>query len=398
MFRNRTYLKPAAAGAVLLAAAGIGIAVNRTPASAEAAAAPRPVPPGYFRPTPDQWSGLEFTPVASVSFAPAVASDGAIQSDETRTTPIFSPLTGRVTRVFVQSGQRVAQGAPLFEVQASELVQASADLRTATAARNAAAEALAVADNAYKRQQRLLEGGAAAAKDAQAAAVDRANAQSQLAAAEASLSAARGRLALLGQSAPSPSAVGIVRAPVAGTVVARSIGPGQFVQSAAIGANAPLLTLSDVGHVWLVANLREADAAAVHPGDPIEARVAAFPGRSFSGRVTSVAATVDPVTRRVPARASVDNPGGMLRPGMFAEMRLIEGAAADHLGVPEKAVIYEGDEARVWVAGPDHTLGLRLIEAGRTENGIVEVLAGLRPGDRVVSAGALFIDRAAKAE
>jgi cobalt-zinc-cadmium efflux system membrane fusion protein len=365
---------------------------------AHAAPAPAPTAPGSFRPTEAQWRGLSFASAESRDFAPTISSDGVIQGDEARTTPIFSPFTGRIARVFVESGQHVTRGAPLFAVKAAELVQAAADLRTAEAQRAAARTALGVASAAYDRQQRLLAGGAAATKDAQQAAVDRANAQSALAAADASLAAARGRLAVLGQTGAVPDATGLVRAPVAGTVTARSVGAGQYVQSAAGGAATPLLTLTDLSRIWLVANLREADATRVRLGDRIEARVAGLPGRSFTGTITTVGATVDPASRRITARATIDNPGGVLRPGMFASMRVLEGTADRRVSVPEQAVVYEGDSARLWVARPDRTLALRQISVGRTDNGQVEVLAGLSPGDRVVTAGSLFIDRAAHAE
>ncbi|MDT7934654.1 MAG: efflux RND transporter periplasmic adaptor subunit [Sphingomonadaceae bacterium] len=383
---------------VLILGAGGALLFAQQAPRAHAAPPPAPTAPGTFRPTDAQWRGLAFATAEARDFAPTINSDGVIQGDETRTIPIFSPFTGRIARVFVESGQHVARGAPLFAVQAAELVQAAADLRTAEAQRAAARTALDVASAAYDRQQRLLAGGATATKDAQAAAVDRANAQNALAAADASLTAARGRLAVLGQTGAGRDATGVVRAPVGGTITTRSVGAGQFVQSAAGGAATPLLTLTDLSRVWLVANLREADATRVRPGDRIEARVAGLPGRSFTGTITTVGATVDPASRRITARATIDNPGGMLRPGMFASMRVLEGTADRRVSVPEQAVVYEGDGARLWIARPDRTLALRQITVGRSDGGQVEVLAGLSPGDRVVTAGSLFIDRAAHAE
>lgn len=388
------------------AALAVGLAAVAAPALLERAgsvghAAPAPIRtatnPATFRPTAAQWASLGLVRADTIDFAQAIASDGTVAVDDELTTPVLSPYTGRIGRVFVSAGTRVRKGAPLFTITGAELVQAHADLASALAARTAASVAFANAATIAARQARLLSGGAAATKDAQQARVDLANARSALATADASLGAVRGRLTILGAPADGGAASGeaIVRAPVMGTVITRAVAPGQLVQSAATGATASLLTLSDLSRVWLTANLREADAGLVHPGDRIEARVA---GRVFRGRIDTVGATVDPATRRVTARATIDNPGGTLRPGMFAEMRLAGGATQEHPAVPESAVVYEGDGAHVWVAHPDHSLEIRSIRAGRAESGRVEVLAGLKPGEQVVTSGAVFIDRAARPE
>lgn len=353
-----------------------------------------------FRPTAAQWASLGLVRADTLDFAQAIVSDGTVATDDELTTPVLSPYSGRIGRVFVSAGSRVRKGAPLFTITGSELVQAHADLTSALAARAAAQVAFANADTIAARQARLLSGGAAATKDAQQARVDLANARSALATANANLGAVRGRLTILGAPADGGAASGeaTVRAPVSGTVITRAVAQGQLVQSAATGATAPLLTISDLSRVWLTANLREADAGLVHPGDRIEARVAGLAGRVFRGRIDTVGATVDPATRRVTARATIDNPGGALRPGMFAEMRLAGGATQEHPAVPESAVVYEAEGAHVWVAHPDHSLEIRAIRAGRAENGRVEVLGGLKPGEQVVTSGAVFIDRAARPE
>jgi len=392
------------AAAVLLGALILGAVMqgSNTPArsAAPVAAAQSPPAAGAFRPSAAQWANLTLATVGASDFAQAVVADGTVATNDTQTTPILSPFSGRIARVFVAAGDRVRSGAPLFSVIGSELVQAHADLRSATASRAAAETALRVAQTVADRQTRLLVGGGAATRDAQQAQVELANARSTFVTADATLAAVRGRLAVLGAPADGGSANGeaVVRAPIAGTVIARAISQGQYVQSVAAGASTPLLTLSDLSRVYLNANLREADAARVHVGDRVQTRVAALSGRVFTGRVEAVGAAVDPASRRVTARATVDNPGGLLRPGMFAEMRLVGTASAEHPAVPENAVVYEGDGAHVWVAHPDRTLEVRAIRAGRVQDGRVEVLGGLRAGEQVVTSGAVFIDRAARPE
>jgi cobalt-zinc-cadmium efflux system membrane fusion protein len=145
-----------------------------------------------------------------------------------------------------------------------------------------------------------------------------------------------------------------------------------------------------------VADVREVDAPLVEVGQPVEVRVLALPGKVFEAKLTSVASAVDPVTHRVPVRATITNPDGKLKPQMFASFSIITGGESHALAVPEEAVVREGDAARVWVVQGRDALALRQIRTGRSNNGMVEVLAGLKAGEKVVTRGSLFIDRAAQ--
>jgi cobalt-zinc-cadmium efflux system membrane fusion protein len=175
-------------------------------------------------------------------------------------------------------------------------------------------------------------------------------------------------------------------------VVDRQIGPGQYAQS---GAATPVYTIADLSSVWLVANVREADAARVQRGQSVEVHVLAYPDRAFSARVVYVAPTIDPGTHRLTVRAVIDNPDGALKPEMFASFVILTSQADQSPAVPESAVVYEGESAHVWVVQPNDTLAVRPIRTGRTNDAFVEVLEGLKAGDRVVTRGGLFIDRAA---
>ena len=131
-------------------------------------------------------------------------------------------------------------------------------------------------------------------------------------------------------------------------------------------------------------------------GAPVEVQVLAFPGRVFKAKLAYIAPSIDPNTRRLAVRAEIENANGALKPEMFASFSITAGAASEAPAIPQQAIVYEGDSARVWVMQPGNSIGLRQIRTGRTHDGMVEVLAGLNPGEKVVTAGALFIDRAAK--
>jgi cobalt-zinc-cadmium efflux system membrane fusion protein len=126
--------------------------------------------------------------------------------------------------------------------------------------------------------------------------------------------------------------------------------------------------------------------------------VTAMPEREFRTRVSYVAPTVDPATRRVVVHAMLDNAQGALKPEMLANAEIQTSDDVPAPAVPRQAVIYEGDRARVWVMSSDHDVTLRQIRLGRERDDRLEVLQGLGVGERVVTRGALFIDRAASGE
>ena len=364
---------------------------------------------GSFKPTDQQWASLKIAPVQEEPFRLARETDGKIAIDDDLTTQVFSPYSGRVTQVFAKVGDEVRQGAPLLSMQASEFVQAQNDLVAATSTLATARAQLDLAQTNEKRQHALYQAQGGALKDWQQSKVDLATAQGNFQTAQIALAAVRNRLRILGRSdaeieaaetAPdlmkmNPEAV--VRAPVGGTVIQRQVGLGQNIASTAAGGTTALFSIGNFSKVWLVANVREVDAPAIHLGDPVEVHVLAYPGRVFKARITYVAPSIDPTTHRLPVRAEVENPDGLLKPEMFASFTIITGTGPASPAVPADAIVYEGDTAHVWVARDDKRLALRTIRPGLTSNGMVQVLSGLRPGERVVTAGSVFIDRAAEA-
>jgi len=123
--------------------------------------------------------------------------------------------------------------------------------------------------------------------------------------------------------------------------------------------------------------------------------VLAYPDRVFGGRLAYVGASIDTTTHRLPVRDEVENPDLILKPEMFASFRIITGADQTSPAVPVSAVVFEGDSAHVWLADEQaKTLEIRPIHIGHIREGMVQVLDGLKAGDNVVTAGAVFIDRA----
>jgi membrane fusion protein, heavy metal efflux system len=377
------------------------------PQAAPEAAPAQTAADNAFRPTPQQWAGFRIQPAEEKPFRPAEDTDGKIAIDDDLVTPVFSPYSGRVVKLFARAGDTVRQGDPLFAVEASEFVQAQNDLISAVATLRTTRAQFTLAETNEKRQHALYSSQGAALKDWQQSQVDLSTAQGNFSSAQIALSAVRNRLRILGRSDAEITAlenapdlmkldpVAVVPAPIGGTVIQRQVGLGQTIVSAAAGANNPLFQIGDLSKVWLVANVREEDSPLVHRGDSVEVHVLAFPKRVFTARVTHVAPTIDANTHRLSVRAELDNPDGALKPEMFASFRIITGPAAASLAIPIGALVYEGSDVHVWVANPaDKTIQEREIRLGVIQDGMAQVLDGLQPGDQVVTSGSLFIDRA----
>jgi cobalt-zinc-cadmium efflux system membrane fusion protein len=148
----------------------------------------------------------------------------------------------------------------------------------------------------------------------------------------------------------------------------------------------------------LTAFVRETDASNVSVGQDIAFTVLAAPSRTFRARLNYVASAFDPTSRRLLVRATVENSDGVLKPEMFANVTLFSNgdpSGASTPAVPRNAVIYEGDAARLWIAHDDHSIELRQIKIGLSDGGLMQVLSGVRVGEKVVTKGTLFIDRTA---
>jgi len=391
---------------VFAVGAGIWVAKSRTNSDVrdpDAAGQSKKVT-GVFYPTPAQWATLTVEPVQQRVFQSEHVTEGKIAVDEDRSTPIFSPYAGRVIKLFVKPGDTVTVGQPLFTVQAADMVQAQNDFISAATALNKARSAQNLAEIIDKRQRLLYEGKAVPLKEVQNARAALDAAENDVRSADVALEATRNRLRILGktdqeitdfQQKGTIDPATLITAPIAGTIVQRKVGPGQYVGS---GSTDPVFIIGDLSTVWVVAFIRETEAPIVHVGQQIYFTVLAYPDRSFPATISYVAAALDPTTRRLLVRATVDNAAGLLKPEMFASVKILTGESDKAVAVPRDAIIYEGEAARVWVVrdkDSEKAIELRRIKVGLTNGNMVEVLKGLAPGDRVVTKGSLFIDRVA---
>ncbi|OJY43342.1 MAG: efflux transporter periplasmic adaptor subunit [Rhizobiales bacterium 64-17] len=367
--------------------------------TAHTKAAPRT--PGTFEPTAAQWKTLTVEPVRWHVFTSQNATEGKITVNEDRSTPIYSPYSGRVKKLLARPGDELEAGQPLFVLEATDAVQVHNDFMAAVSALAKARSQLKLSGTVEARQRELYEGKAVALKDLQQAQADLAVAQSDVRSAESALEAARNRLRILGrtdeeiarfeQQRSISSEMPIV-SPISGTVVQRKVGPGQYISS---GSADPVYLIGDLSSVWLIAYVREIEAPKVHVGQTVRFTVLAYPERIFTSNVTYVATSLDPATRRLMVRATIDNADGALKPEMYATVTILTGEGDASLAIPRDSVIYEGDTARVWVTRDRKTAELKKIDTGLLDGKMIQVNEGLSPEDQIITRGSLFIDRAA---
>jgi membrane fusion protein, heavy metal efflux system len=383
--RRATQLQLLGAAAVALVLVAVAIALfGRGGAHRDEA----PAAPGSFRPTAAQLKTLTIEPVVTHRFVPIEVADGRIAVNGDRTTPVFSPYSGRVTALLARPGDRVAAGAPLATIEAGEFADAASAYR-------AAAGQVSAARAAVERKRALIESNGASRQDVE-------QAEAELASAEGAFAAARDHLRILGQSeaaiaalasAPATDAHAALRAPIAGVVIDRQLGPGQYLSA---GGGTPVFTIADLTSLWIVGTVSERVSPRLKRGRAIEVTTPAWPGRQFRARLDYIAPAIDPGSHRLTVRALIDNPDGALRPEMLATLRIEAGEASTSAAVPAAAVVYDGERAHVWVAAEDGSIVLRRVRTGERADGLLEILDGLAEGERVVSRGSLFIDSAAR--
>ncbi|MFN7949344.1 MAG: efflux RND transporter periplasmic adaptor subunit [Blastocatellia bacterium] len=356
-------------------------------------------PSDLIVPEAAQLSQLVVEPVGTQTVIEDRNTTGRVSFNEDRQTPVFTPYAGRIIEVLSSRGDSVRAGQPLVVIESPEVIAAFNDLSAARSDADKSRIALEAAQKAAERARRLHEREAIATRDLQQAETDLARVQEEARRADAAVAIAENRLALFGKTASeiqsgtrtselrSVDRRITIRAPIAGTIVDRRIGPGQYIKP---DAPDPMFLIADLSTLWVQADVYESDLAAVKAGAPVLVSVEAYPNRTFPARITFISPTVDPATRTVRVRCQVSNQQHLLKPDMFARIR-IAAAQRDEPVVPASAVVSAGSDSVVFVeASPGH-FRERRVSAGTEQKGQVVITSGLQPGERVVTKGALLL-------
>ena len=302
---------------------------------------------------------------------------GELGVNEDAYAEVASPLPARILALRASPGQRVDRGQPLAELQSPELGRARAALLSAQVRAETARQTA-------ERKRSLGAERIVAQKDVQAADADAATA-------DAALSAARAELVALGveseKGRPGSSASFPLRSPLAGVVIERTAVVGQVADPAR-----PLFHVGELSRLWLTVHAFERDAVRITSGTPARVSFAALPGRDFEAKVAFVGQRVEAASRTIPVRLELDNPEGLLRPGMSASAYIPLGTpGATIITVPVTALQRLEEGWFVFLPRGEGAFERRAVGRGRTLGGEVEILSGLKKGESVVVDGAFLL-------
>ncbi len=381
--------------------AGLVLAVAGAALIASAACDGRAASPADTRlplsPTPDVVVIPDGSPMlAQITSKPAavmelptdeVVAPGKIEANPNRISKVVLPVAGRVRSVLVKIGDAVVKDQPLLTIESPDADTATSAYLTAQANETQARAALGKAQADYDRASDLFEHDAIARKDVLAADNALVQAKAGVEQAVASREQAIRRLAVLGLTPGNFHQPVVVRAPLGGKVLELSVVPGEYRND----TNANVLTIADLGTVWVTSQVPESDIRFVQVGERVEISLVAYPGEIFAGRVSRLADTVDPQTRTVKVQAEMDNRAGRFRPEMYGSIHHIE-SVAKAVVVPAGAIMENNDGRRlVFVETAPGRFERRTVSIGRRAGELVRVTSGVAAGDVVVVDGGMLL-------
>jgi membrane fusion protein, heavy metal efflux system len=330
---------------------------------------------------------VKVEPIEEHDFPSEKQAVGSIDFNEDMSVQVFTPYQGRIIALFGSVGDDVKKGQTLFTIDSPDLLTAESTLIAAAGVLELTTRSLARLTELYKTlavSQRDLEQG-----------------KSDQQTAEGNLRAGRDSVRLFGKTdaeidrivaTRSADPTLVVPSPITGRITARNAAPGLFVQPAS--PPAPFI-VTDINTMWMLADVAEADSPAFRVGQEVQVRINAFPGRTFDGKITTIGASVDPNTRRVLVRSEIKDPQHELRSGMFAVFTITVGPPVRSPGIASDGIVREGDGTMtIWVTADRRRFTRRTVKIGDIHNGFRQILEGVREGELVATAGALFLSNA----
>lgn len=338
--------------------------------------------------------GITVDPVEVRTVPRTLSVAGQVQMDEQHTSHIGAIADGIITSVNVLPGTIVHKGMVLGGIHSHMVHETVGALVQAFAAVDRGRSAVAFAQQVRDRYNHLYSIQAASLEETQRAQQDLLQAQKQLIDAEATVRMEREHLSELLQVSPeslTPETlydreIVPIRSVMDGVVIARNVTVGQVVST-----GFESFVVSNLSSVWVAAAVNERDLSLIHEGRSANVVTQAYPGEVFNGTVTMIGDTLDPQTRTVPVRIVVPNPGTRLRPGMFATAQIAEPKTQDAVFVPEAALQDINGMQVVFVTQDGTTFRAQAVTVGTRPAGKAEIVNGLRPGDRIVAAGAFMV-------
>lgn len=330
-------------------------------------------------------SEIKLAPVRKKALAGNISATAIVEPEPSMVARVAPRIEARVVRLIVELGQSVKPGDPLVVLSSIELGRAKTNYLKAKSLE-------AIAKEHLEREQKLYDDKIASKKDVL-------NARGEHDTALAELQASREFLRSLipeadidrigwSNNRSQPLSEFTLISPIAGTVVKRDLTPGSIIQS-----DADVLTIMNLDRIRVLVDVFEHDLATLQVGEPAIVTVEAYPDERFTGAVASIGDTVDRSTRTVRARIDVSNPGHRLKPGMFAnaEIATAAGKGGSVLSVPSSAIFDIDGKKSVFVGLGDNRFSVIPVEVGEVSSEDVQILSGLREGDKVVAQGGLLL-------
>ncbi|HEX4104726.1 MAG TPA: efflux RND transporter periplasmic adaptor subunit [Rhizomicrobium sp.] len=321
--------------------------------------------------------------VARASYRRTVDTTGIVDFDNDQASPVLAPFSGPVSRLLVQPGDKVKKGDALAAVVSPDFATAVSTYR----------KALVTAENARRLadlDKDLLAHQGVSAREEEQAQTDAASAEADRDAALQSLQSLNVAPQVISDTQagkPTARVEGLIRSPITGTVVERLINPGQLLQAATTNC----FTIADLSRVWVMAHIFDSDLGSVHVGDPAQVSTG-LSSQQLEGTVENIAAEVDPNTRSVAVRVTVRNPGDFLKRQMYVQVHIRDSRADNGLLVPVSAVLRDEENLPfVYVMQSDGSFARRHVTLGNRSADRYDIPNGLRPGERIVADGAIFV-------
>lgn len=339
--------------------------------------------PGIIRLSPEavELAGIKTEAASLRPVNVEYAFTGKISVNETRLAHVGSRIPGRAVEVFANPGDHVKEGKPLAVIDSPELGEAQSQYLKAKTA-------FEIAEKSYERAKIILEGKVISTGEFQ-------RREGEYLSAKTELKAAEDRLHLIGMTEKEVSAIGkehainsrvAIYSPLSGTVMERHLTLGEVVEPVK-----PLLTVADLSNLWVIADVPENDIYRIRKGQTVAIVVSAYPEKVFKGKIGYISEVIDPETRVVKVRAEVGNEKGMLKPEMFATVRISTSESEEVLAVPASAIQRDGDKSIVFVAVGEHEFEKRVVEIGPRLDGLHRVFSGVKEGERIVVKGAFTL-------
>lgn len=297
-----------------------------------------------------------------------------VSADPAKLVHIFPPASGRLLRVNVRPGDRIVRGQTVAVLESSDVAQARSDYEKASAEVDRTTKA-------YNRAKLLLDHGAFSEREYQQAESDWTEAKSELA-------RAAERIRVLGASLRGSSNELALTAPRSGSVLDLAAAAGELSKSTD-NAN-PICTIADLSNVWVVGDLFEKDLAAVRAGEAVELSFSAYPGETWTGKLSVISDAIDPQTRTVKVRVVLPNPNRRLKPEMFGTIR-VRRPESKAIVVPASAVLREGGDSAVMVQTRSGSYERRLVTIRHADANQAVIGSGLNAGEVVVVQGAALV-------